>query len=108
NLAREKYLNRNLSPTALFFAIQYFRRAQAYSPEADVTTRSAIHEELTRAELDLVEFYEDTWERAYIKRRCKNNSGAADLYEFLLKLLPDDRNPGNLYARNAELEVMAH
>jgi pSer/pThr/pTyr-binding forkhead associated (FHA) protein len=106
SMAREKYLNRNLSPAALFFSIQYFRRAEAYCPEADVNTRSAIREEMIRAEIDLMEFYEDIWERAYIKRRCKNYSGAAELYEFLLKLIPDDRNPGNLYARNAELECI--
>ena len=59
-----------------------------------------------KCELELFEFFEDSWERAYIKARARDLTGAAHRYEFLRSLVPDDRNPGNRYARAAQLEVL--
>jgi pSer/pThr/pTyr-binding forkhead associated (FHA) protein len=105
NLAREYYASRNLNPSGLYLAISQLRRAEAHCPESEATTKRAIRDALQRAELDLFEFFEDSWERAYIKARAKDYSGAAGLYEFIRKLLPDDKNPGNKYARSAQLSV---
>lgn len=108
NLGRENYNNKNLSPSGLFHAIRYFRRAEAHCPPAEGTTLAAIREALQKAELELFEFFEDSWERAYIKARARDLTGAANRYEFLRSLVPDDKNPGNLYARGAQLEVTSN
>ena len=105
NLGREHYNNKNLNPGGLFHSIRYFRRAEAYCPPTEATTMAAIKELLFRAEIELFEFYEDSWERAYIKARARDLTGAGDLYEFLRRLVPDDKNPGNQYARAAQLGV---
>ena len=106
NVGREHYANKNLSPGALYRAVFYLRRGEAFCPDSEATTKAAIREIMLRAELELFEFYEDSWERAYIKSRGRDFSGAADLYEVLRRLLPDDKNPGNQYARNAQLNVI--
>jgi pSer/pThr/pTyr-binding forkhead associated (FHA) protein len=106
NLAREHYANKNLSPGALFRCVQYLRRAEAYCPDSEATTKAAVRELMRRAEIELFEFFEDSWERAYIKGRARDFRGAADLYEMLRRLLPDDKNPGNAYARSAQLNVV--
>lgn len=107
-LGREHYNNRNLNPNGLFHAIRHFRRAEAYCPPTEATTLVAIKELLLKCELGLFEFYEDSWERAYIKAKARDLTGAAHRYEFLRSLVPDDRNPGNRYARAAQLEIISN
>ena len=107
-MARQHFSNRNLNPSALHQTVWYLRRAEAFCPDSEATTKAAIRDELKEGEIELFEFYEDSWERAYIKGRAKDFSGAVDLYEFLRKLVPDDKNPGNQYARAAQLSVIPH
>jgi len=104
-LGRELVKNRNISPDALYKSILHLRRGEAHCPNTNLTLKKAVEEELAAAEKALAVFFEDQWLDAYIKTRANDYRGAGEIYEFLRKLIPDETNPGNTYARNAQINV---
>lgn len=105
DLGRQNYMNRNIAPEALYMSILHFRKALAYCPKAEATKMAAIQEELYKSEKELALIFEGEWRKARFKMNAGDHQGAREIYQFLRSLLPNQNNPGNVYARNAQIRV---